>query len=329
MLGFIKKKWKIIILLLLPIFLIIILKYFSKEITVDGWLGFLGGYFGVLGAVGTVYLQYYEEKKKKIKNAVSYIKFILDFNYKRNFENNVQFELIKTFTLEGEIISISNKYNYFLEFNEEEIQNNISLYNELNIIEKIYELISLIKCFTNHYNYYFKRYNKFCNYIIHLEENLNFEKESLKKIFRIIYNLTLTLSKINEIYNSIENSPNLRNNLSWLKIKNKKIIQFNEKLKEIRLIYKFNYLDDTILFLEELNEEKIKNKKLNLEGSSILFKCYKESLKNLFYFLEDHNLLTDENFNKYKLWEMYYCIEYIYDSFCSLKEKIEDLKKSL
>ena len=139
----------------------------------------------------------------------------------------------------------------------------------------------------------------------------------------------MTLSKINEIYNSIENSPNLRNNLSWLKIKNKKIIQFNEKLKEIRLIYKFNYLDDTILFLEKKNEEKIKNKKLNLEGSSILFKCYKESLKNLFYFLEDHNLLTDENFNKYKLWEMYYCIEYIYDSFCSLKEKIEDLKKSL
>lgn len=80
MLGFIKKNWKIVLILaLFPIIFIGILKLCIKYLpgemigTIDGWLGFLGGYFGVLGAIGTFWWQLNEEKKSEIKGLLFYI----------------------------------------------------------------------------------------------------------------------------------------------------------------------------------------------------------------------------------------------------------------
>ena len=52
---FIKKV--ILVLFLFLILFIGILEYFLEEITIDGWLGFLGGYLGVLGAIFTINLE--------------------------------------------------------------------------------------------------------------------------------------------------------------------------------------------------------------------------------------------------------------------------------
>lgn len=77
MLEFIKKNLKVLlVLLLIPIIFIGILEYFSEEITVDGWLGFLGGYFGILGAVGAVQYQAYLEESKNYNNLISYVNYV-------------------------------------------------------------------------------------------------------------------------------------------------------------------------------------------------------------------------------------------------------------
>lgn len=315
--------------MILPIIFLILVCFGLIEF--DSWLGFFGGYFGVLGAVVAVYLQSYEEKKKKLENAISYIKFILEFNYKRNFENNIQFELIKIFTLEGEIISISEEYNYFLNFNENEIQNNISTYIELGILEKIYELISLIKCFTYHYNYWYKNSNNFYSEILSLEKKLNLKQKNLQLKFKYIYNIVKELSEINEIYNSIEYGEFYKSKLHFFNSKKSNLENNYNELKKFPSYYQYNKIDNSIQILEKINKEIKKNRltniKLDSKISSQFFESYKESLEVLFMFLKDWKLLDSKEFKYYEL--MYYTMEITYDTFHSLKEKIEELKKSL
>lgn len=248
-----KHKQEIFLILILPIIFLIIVCFGLIEL--ESWLGFFGGYFGVLGAVVAVYLQSYEEKKKKLENATLYIKFILEFNYKRNFENNIQFELIKIFTLEGEIISISDEYNHFLNFNENEIQNNISSYIELGILEKIYELISLIKCFTYHYNYWYKNSNDFYSKILSLEKKLNLKQKNLQLKFKYIYNIVKEFSKINETYNSIEYGEFYKSKLYFFKSKKNNLESNYNELKKFASYYEYNKIDNSIQLLEKINKE--------------------------------------------------------------------------
>lgn len=157
MLGFIKKNWKILLILsLFPIIFIVILKgcvrYLPGEMigTIDGWLGFLGGYFGVLGAVGAVlydrYLKNIEEKNK-YKNCLKYLLKIIEENIKLVKNNQVlksiTFNLI--FSKKEEILdfvgfdkSIIDKYR--LDF----IENNHSCILELDdSLEKFKEKIPI------------------------------------------------------------------------------------------------------------------------------------------------------------------------------------------
>ncbi len=324
-----KHKQEIFLILILPIIFLIIVCFGLIEL--ESWLGFFGGYFGVLGAVVAVYLQSYEEKKKKLENATLYIKFILEFNYKRNFENNIQFELIKIFTLEGEIISISDEYNHFLNFNENEIQNNISSYIELGILEKIYELISLIKCFTYHYNYWYKNSNDFYSKILSLEKKLNLKQKNLQLKFKYIYNIVKEFSKINETYNSIEYGEFYKSKLYFFKSKKNNLESNYNELKKFASYYEYNKIDNSIQLLEKINKEIKKNRLTNIrldsKISSQFFESYKESLEVLFIFLKDYKLLDSKELKYYEL--MYYTMEITYNTFHSLKEKIEELKKSL
>jgi hypothetical protein len=135
MLGFIKKNWKIVLILaLFPIIFIGILKLCIKYLpgemigSIDGWLGFLGGYFGVLGAVGAIWYQ----KNLDLKNDIEKIEL---------YSSYITQELFKI--LEKNSISlIDNFLNKFGSEDNTNKKNNHLKNKEIYKIKKDFEIIN-------------------------------------------------------------------------------------------------------------------------------------------------------------------------------------------
>ena len=149
--------------------------------------------------------------------------------------------------------------------------------------------------------------------------------------FKYIYNIVKEFSKINETYNSIEYGEFYKSKLYFFKSKKNNLESNYNELKKFASYYEYNKIDNSIQLLEKINKEIKKNRLTNIrldsKISSQFFESYKESLEVLFMFLKDYKLLDSKELKYYEL--MYYTMEITYNTFHSLKEKIEELKKSL
>ena len=300
-----------ILSLTFPFILLFLVKLFSTNFSLDGWLGFLGSYLGIIGTFGALYWKSNLEKNEKNKQIDSYISYIIKKN-KENFDKNFKnlnkylYEISSIYTdNDNEIkkysFDLPNFYKNFIENNFEYIltlprgNDFITLYNILtrinsltsNFIEYLEREREVLIKYDNHNNTdsFYKEY-KFAldnPYSDHVKEYMvnNFHRSAEDEIdyysfyFQgfIIFKLKMT-SLIIENYN------------------NDKILE--NILKQIEIIPQMkNYNEDTFGFLEsfqnltseyvktlaEINEE---NKMLKALTFDLLFRKYQLNLILLF-----------------------------------------------
>ena len=294
-----------------PFILLFLVKLFSTNFSLDGWLGFLGSYLGIIGTFGALYWKSNLEKNEKNKQIDSYISYIIKKN-KENFDKNFKnlnkylYEISSIYTdNDNEIkkysFDLPNFYKNFIENNFEYIltlprgNDFITLYNILtrinsltsNFIEYLEREREVLIKYDNHNNTdsFYKEY-KFAldnPYSDHVKEYMvnNFHRSAEDEIdyysfyFQgfIIFKLKMT-SLIIENYN------------------NDKILE--NILKQIEIIPQMkNYNEDKFGFLEsfqnltseyvktlaEINEE---NKMLKALTFDLLFRKYQLNLILLF-----------------------------------------------
>lgn len=300
-----------ILSLTFPFILLFLVKLFSTNFSLDGWLGFLGSYLGIIGTFGALYWKSNLEKNEKNKQIDSYISYIIKKN-KENFDKNFKnlnkylYEISSIYTdNDNEIkkysFDLPNFYKNFIENNFEYIltlprgNDFITLYNILtrinsltsNFIEYLEREREVLIKYDNHNNTdsFYKEY-KFAldnPYSDHVKEYMvnNFHRSAEDEIdyysfyFQgfIIFKLKMT-SLIIENYN------------------NDKILE--NILKQIEIIPQMkNYNEDKFGFLEsfqnltseyvktlaEINEE---NKMLKALTFDLLFRKYQLNLILLF-----------------------------------------------
>ena len=300
-----------ILSLTFPFILLFLVKLFSTNFSLDGWLGFLGSYLGIIGTFGALYWKSNLEKNEKNKQIDSYISYIIKKN-KENFDKNFKnlnkylYEISSIYTdNDNEIkkysFDLPNFYKNFIENNFEYIltlprgNDFITLYNILtrinsltsNFIEYLEREREVLIKYDNHNNTdsFYKEY-KFAldnPYSDHVKEYMvnNFHRSAEDEIdyysfyFQgfIIFKLKMT-SLIIENYN------------------NDKILE--NMLKQIEIIPQMkNYNEDKFGFLEsfqnltseyvktlaEINEE---NKMLKALTFDLLFRKYQLNLILLF-----------------------------------------------
>lgn len=99
-----------------PFILLFLVKFFSTNFSLDGWLGFLGSYLGIIGTFGALYWKSNLEKNEKNKQIDSYISYIIKKN-KENFDKNFK-------NLNKYLYEISSIYTD----NDNEIKNILLIY---------------------------------------------------------------------------------------------------------------------------------------------------------------------------------------------------------
>ena len=99
-----------------PFILLFLVKLFSTNFSLDGWLGFLGSYLGIIGTFGALYWKSNLEKNEKNKQIDSYISYIIKKN-KENFDKNFK-------NLNKYLYEISSIYTD----NDNEIKNILLIY---------------------------------------------------------------------------------------------------------------------------------------------------------------------------------------------------------
>ena len=73
-----------------PFILLFLVKLFSTNFSLDGWLGFLGSYLGIIGTFGALYWKSNLERNEKNKQIDTYISYIIEKNkesFDKNFKN--------------------------------------------------------------------------------------------------------------------------------------------------------------------------------------------------------------------------------------------------
>ena len=151
MLGFIKRNWKIIFLLLFPIIFIGILEYFLEEVTAGGWLGFLGGYFGALGAFGAVWWQLESEKRQKNLQYKIFLEYLLKI-INNNLDINISSILLNLYSYNS-FVDEKDDLFYFTKLDDTLIQNYLPLF-----IEKKHTSILELRDFLYRFSYYQEKY---------------------------------------------------------------------------------------------------------------------------------------------------------------------------
>ena len=164
-----------------PFILLFLVKLFSTNFSLDGWLGFLGSYLGIIGTFGALYWKSNLEKNEKNKQIDSYISYIIKKN-KENFDKN--FKNLNKYLYEISSIYTDNdneikKYSFDLpNFYKNFIENNFEYILTLprgNDFITLYNVLTKINSLTS-------------NFIEYLER----EREALIKIIQ-----TLSIKSIN------------------------------------------------------------------------------------------------------------------------------------
>lgn len=276
MLKIIKKNLKIIIvLLLIPILFIGILEYFSKEITIDGWLSFLGGYLGVLGAVGAIWYQKSLDNEAAIKSMNLYTDYIIE-NLSNKLEEHYLPFLTVFATLDGydesyEIEEITKRKKDFNIINADIITSNLSIilsYKKFIVLLDLKEKLDNFLIYNTLISEYFFELKKelIClGYILsklnmsYYINPINFEEEKILFKYKFI---------VQDIIKALNNKNKI--NLDILKyyedcISNiaRIIILINEKIK-VRKFYYYPYnLLNLINIMKSIYEDIEKLKSTN------------------------------------------------------------------
>lgn len=294
-----------------PFILLFLVKYFSTNFSLDGWLGFLGSYLGIIGTFGALYWKSNLEKNEKNNQIDNYIFYIIKKN-KENFNKN--FKNLHKYLYEISSIYTDNnneikKYSFDLpNFNKNFIENNfeyiltlsrgndfITLYNTLskinslttNFIEYLErERETLIKYDRyNNENSFYKKYefaldNPYSDDVKEYMVN-NFHRSAEDEIdfysfyFQgfIIFKLQMT-SLIIENYN---NDKILENILKQMEII-PQMKNYNEQESDFFKSFQ-NLTSEYVKTLTEINEE---NKMLKALTFDLLFRKYQLNLILLF-----------------------------------------------
>ena len=304
MLGFIKKNWKILLILsLFPIIFIGILKVSIKYLpgemigTIDGWLGFFGGYFGVLGAIGAIWYQKSLDTKIAIKNIEAYSDYIYKTLYSRLESNSIK--IITTFIplsnikIDEDIYKLKNDFNII---NSEIINYNLEIILSNN---KFFPILSLKDKLTD-----------FFYYINLLEEN----KMSKNSFYELIDNIKKEFWKYPNTNAIIKNLISLDDILMELK-SNIFLEPLNFKRKNIS-----NYF---LSLVDEITKTFANNKKTTLD----ILKCYQSCIYNLDNIITLVAISNDSEINR-KL-QYYYNINLkLISTIIAMYEDIEKLKST-
>lgn len=304
MLGFIKKNWKIVLILaLFPIIFIGILKLCIKYLpgemigTIDGWLGFLGGYLGVLGAVGAIWYQKNLDTKVAIKNIEIYSDYIYKTLYSRLESNSIK--IITTFIplsnikIDEDIYKLKNDFNII---NSEIINSNLEI---ILSNDKFFPLLSLKD-----------ELNDFFYYINLLEEN----KLSKDSFYELISNIRKEFAKYPNSNIIIENLISLDSILMDLK-SNIFLEPLNFKRKDLS-----NYLSSLV---DEITKFFANDKKTILD----VLKCYQTCIYNLDSIVTLVTISNDSEINR-KL-QYYYNINLrLINTIIAIYEDIDKLKST-
>lgn len=304
MLGFIKKNWKIVLILaLFPIIFIGILKLCIKYLpgemigTIDGWLGFLGGYLGVLGAVGAIWYQKNLDTKVAIKNIEIYSDYIYKTLYSRLESNSIK--IITTFIplsnikIDEDIYKLKNDFNII---NSEIINSNLEI---ILSNDKFFPLLSLKD-----------ELNDFFYYINLLEEN----KLSKDSFYELISNIRKEFAKYPNSNIIIENLISLDSILMDLK-SNIFLEPLNFKRKDLS-----NYLSSLV---DEITKVFANDKKTILD----VLKCYQTCIYNLDSIVTLVTISNDSEINR-KL-QYYYNINLrLINTIIAIYEDIDKLKST-
>lgn len=146
-----------------PFILLFLVKYFSTNFSLDGWLGFLGSYLGIIGTFGALYWKSNLEKNEKNNQIDNYIFYIIKKN-KENFNKN--FKNLHKYLYEISSIYTDNnneikKYSFDLpNFNKNFIENNFEYILTLsrgNDFITLYNTLSKINSLTTNFIEYLER----------------------------------------------------------------------------------------------------------------------------------------------------------------------------
>ena len=300
-----------ILSLTFPFILLFLVKLFSTNFSLDGWLGFLGSYLGIIGTFGALYWKSNLEKNEKNKQIDSYISYIIKKN-KENFDKNFKnlnkylYEIFSIYTdNDNEIkkysLDLPNFHKNFIENNFEYIltlprgNDFITLYNILtkinsltsNFIEYLEREREALTKYDNHNNTYsfYKEYefaldNPYSDDVKEYMVN-NFHRSAEDEIdyysfyFQgfIIFKLQMT-SLIIENYNNdkiLENILKQIEIIPQMKNYNEQKFGFFEPFQ--------NLTSEYVKTLTEINEE---NKMLKALTFDLLFRKYQLNLILLF-----------------------------------------------
>ena len=300
-----------ILSLTFPFILLFLVKLFSTNFSLDGWLGFLGSYLGIIGTFGALYWKSNLEKNEKNKQIASYISYIIKKN-KENFDKN--FKNLNKYLYEISSIYTDNdneikKYSFDLpNFHKNFIENNfeyiltlprgndfITLYNILtkinsltsNFIEYLEREREALTKYDNHNNTYsfYKEYefaldNPYSDNVKEYMVN-NFHRSAENEIeYYSFYFQGFKMFKLEMTFLIIENYDNdkiLENILNLIKIIPQMKNYNDEKFGFIEPFQ--NLTSEYVKTLVEINEE---NKVLKALIFDLLFRKYQLNLLLLF-----------------------------------------------
>lgn len=152
-----------ILSLTFPFILLFLLKLFSTNFSLDGWLGFLGSYLGIIGTFGALYWKSNLEKNEKNKQIDTYISYIIEKNkesFDKNFKNlhKYLYEISSIYTDDNNEI---RKYSFDLpNFNKNFIENNFEYILTLprgNDFIMLYNILTKINSLTSNFIEYLER----------------------------------------------------------------------------------------------------------------------------------------------------------------------------
>ncbi len=302
MLEFIKKNLKVIIvLLLIPIIFIGILEYFSEEITVDGWLGFLGGYLGVLGAVGAIWYQKSLDNEAAIKSMELYTNYIVE-NLSSKLEEHYMPFLTVFATLDGyddsyEIEEITKRQKAFNIINTDIITSNLSII----LSNKKFIVLLDLKEKLDSFNYY----------LIKLEEDATKGEiltPLLKDLDNFLKNNTLTSEYFFELKKELICLGYILSKLNMSYYINP--INFEEE----KILFKYKFIVQDII--KALNNKN----KINLD----ILKCYEDCISNIARII----ILINKSFQVRRFYYYPYNLLNLINIIKSIYEDIEKLKST-
>ena len=318
----------ILVALFIPIVFIVFLKicYFYLPGNTIGevgdWIAFSGGYIGAIIALTGIWWQLDRTtrvtKEKAVDNALTYINFFVKFNLDNINKKKIEFIYEEYLHFEKNIIPTNNMYIKLYEIESEFIQNNLTTYIELGIIEDVYKIKEMINEFNIRGNLYFKELNENRKFLETFLNDISFQDIKQNETFSLLNKLLKIISKIIFKYNSATLSGHIIDlyfidrDLNYLKKEclNYKKIEDYFFIEEIEEIFK----NSNFIFLSKLDLLKnIQNEKIiptfNINDSLLLSAAYLSLLQHIIFKLKLFKYSDEQKLKK--LENIYFNLKYI------------------